>query len=203
MDFKNLFIESLASFLIVFRRFIFLITTPYKTLRRISFEKDYGQIFIILFFVFIYFQLAAYLKKSVVPSTYVFLIFLDYFLLTNLFFYFFARLLNKNINLSSFLFTFTYSLLPTLIWFIINSVFYFFLPPPRSITITGKIFSILFIAFSISLFIWKMILVYLSLRFSTKLGFYKIIYFLLLYLCIFIPYSMLLYQFKIFRIPFI
>jgi hypothetical protein len=97
----------------------------------------------------------------------------------------------------------SYSLFPTLIWFTTNSVLYRFLPPPRTISILGKAFSVLFLSFSISLLVWKLILVYLAIRFSSKLNFYNIVYIILLYLCIFIPYSLLLYHLKIFRIPFI
>lgn len=203
MDFKSLFIGLIASMLIVVRRFILLVLTPYKTLRKISLENDCSQIFIILFFVFFYFQLASSLRKTVISPNVIFVIFLINFFLTNLFFYFLAKLSNKEIKFKSFIFTFSYSLFPTLLWFITNSFVYYFLPPPRTLSILGKLFTFVFIAFSISLLAWKLILFYLSLRFSTKLGFYRILYLALLYLSIFIPYSILLYQLKIFRIPFI
>jgi hypothetical protein len=80
---------------------------------------------------------------------------------------------------------------------------YILFPPPRFPTLLGKGFSIFFIAFSISLLIWKFILFYLALRFSTKLSFFRLIYLIFLYLTWFVPYSFLLYYFKIFRVPFI
>lgn len=203
MDFKNTIVDFTASLLIVLRRFILLIFTPYKTLRKISFEKDRPQILIIFIFIFIYFYLSAFLRKSFYTPGLIFIIFTGQFLLTVLFFYLIAKSLNREVDLDSFIFTLSYSLFPTIIWFITNSVFYYFLPPPRRLTIGGKLFSIFFIAFSVSLLVWKAILFFLSIRFSSRLGVYRVLYLILLYLCLFAPLSLLLYQLKIFRIPFI
>ncbi len=203
MDFKQHGMELAASFLIVIQRFLLLIFTPYKTMRKISSEKDHSQIFIILFFVFIYFQLASKAKQLFLPSLLPPVFFLFHFSITILFLYSISRFISKSTKLDSFIFTLSYSLFPTLIWFTTNSVLYRFLPPPRTISILGKAFSVLFLSFSISLLVWKLILVYLAIRFSSKLNFYNIVYIILLYLCIFIPYSLLLYHLKIFRIPFI
>lgn len=195
--------ELAASFFIVIQRFLLLLFTPYKTMRKISAEKDTSQIFIIFFFVFIYFQLAGKAKQLFLPSLLPPAFFLFHFSITIIVLYSISHFISKSAKLQSFLFTVSYSLLPTLIWFTTNSLLYRFLPPPRTISLLGKAFSVLFISFSISLLVWKLILVYLAIRFSSKLNFYHIIYIILLYLCIFIPYSLLLYQFKIFRVPFI
>lgn len=203
MDFKDIIADLLSSFLIVFRRSLLLIISPYKTLRKISLDNDYTQIVIILGFVLGYFLWAGKLREFVVSPLIIFLFFLFNFVFTVCFFYYVSRLLTKNIKMISLVFTLSYSLLPTLVWFTINSLFYFLIPPPRTISILGKSFSIIFVAFSISLLIWKVILFYLAIRFSTKFNFFRTIYLIILYLCIFIPYSLLLYNFKIFRIPFI
>lgn len=203
MDFKNILIDLIASFLIVSRRFVLLIFTPYKTLRKISFEKDNVQILIIFSFAFLYFYLSSFLRKSVYGSILIFLIFIGQFLLTALFFYLITRSFDRETTLRSFIFTLTYSLFPTIIWFFSNSIFYYFLPPPRRLTLGGKFFSVFFVAFSLSLLVWKAILFFLSVRFSSRLGAYRVFYLILLYLCLFTPLSILLYQLKIFRIPFI
>lgn len=203
MDFKNILIDLIASFLIVSRRFVLLIFTPYKTLRKISFEKDNTQILIIFSFVFLYFYLSSFLRESAYGSTLIFLIFISQFLLTALFFYLITRSFERATTFRSFIFTLTYSLFPTIIWFFSNSIFYYFLPPPRRLTLGGKFFSVFFIAFSVSLLVWKAILFFLSVRFSSKLGAYRVFYLILLYLCLFTPLSILLYQLKIFRIPFL
>ena len=172
-------------------------------MRKISQENDYWQIALIFFFVFLYFKFIYYLRPNPYPATFIFIIFILNFCLTVLFFYLLNSRVNRNIKLSSFIFTFTYSLFPTLIWFIANSFLYLLIPPPRTLSILGRVFSIFFISFSVSLLIWKIILVYLAIRFSSKLNFYRIIYSIFLYLCLLLPYSVFLYQLKIFRIPFI
>jgi len=206
MDFKKTLIDFLISFLIICNRLIGLVLDPYKTMRKISLEKDYWQLSIIIGIIFIYFKFIYYLREKIYPATLVYSLFIFNFLLTVAFFYFLSKIFSKNkkeINLLSFIFTFVYSLFPTLIWFLSTSILYIFLPPPRTFSLMGKGFSIFFIAYSLSLLIWKFILVYLAVRFSSKQNFFKIILMIFLYLIWFIPYSILLYQLKFFRIPFI
>lgn len=195
-------VKLITAFILVIRNFVFLIFSPYKTIRKISAEDDYYQLGIIFCLVFIYFKFIYYLRSDPYPATFVFIIFLINFLLTTGFFYLASKSSGK-VNFRSFVFTFSYSLFPTLIWFITNSILYVLFPPPRFPSLLGKGFSIFFIAYSISLLVWKLILFYLSLRFSTKLNFFGISYLIVLYLMWFIPYSIFLYNFKIFRIPFI
>ncbi|VVA44057.1 conserved membrane hypothetical protein [Candidatus Roizmanbacteria bacterium] len=206
MDFKKILVNILSSFLIVINRFIGLIFNPYKTMRHISEEKDIYQPTLIITVIFIYFKFIYYLRDKIYPATFVYILFIINFLLTVAFFYLLSKLFTKNkkeIKLSSFIFTFVYSLFPTLIWFLSTSILYIFLPPPRTFSLMGKGFSIFFIAYSLSLLIWKLILVYLAVRFSLKQNFFRIIFMLIFYLIWFIPYSIFLYQFKLFRIPFI
>jgi hypothetical protein len=208
MDFKKFFVDCLTAFVIVIKRFLLLIILPYKTMRKISLEKDYYQLLIISILVFLYFKFIYFLRDKPYPATFLFVIFLIDFLLTILFFYFLSKLFNtiknkKEIYFVSFIFTFSYSLLPTLIWFLSTSLLYVILPPPRTLSILGKGFSIFFVAFSLSLLIWKFILVYLAVRFSSKQNFFRIFYMLILYIVWYIPYSIILYDFRLFRIPFI
>jgi hypothetical protein len=130
----------------------------------------------------------------------IFFIFLINFFLTTCFFYLLTK---KKAAFSSFIFTFSYSLFPTLIWFLSTSLLYVFLPPPRTFSLLGRTFSIFFIAYSLSLLIWKLILEYLAIRFSSKQNFLRIFYMIVLYLIWFLPYSVFLYYFSFFRIPFI
>lgn len=208
MDFKNFLANCLTAFVIVIKRFFLLIFYPYKTMRKISLEKDYYQLLIITGLIFLYFKFIYFLRDKTYPATLVFLFFLFNFLLTVSFFYllnkFFSSNQNKKeISFSSFIFTFSYSLFPTLIWFLSTSFLYIVLPPPRTFSILGQGFSIFFIAYSLSLLVWKLILVYLAIRFSSKQNFFRIFYMIILYLTWFLPYSVLLYYFYFFRIPFI
>ena len=206
MDFKKILVNFLASFFVLLKRFILLIISPYKTMRKISYEKDYYQPIIIISLVFIYFKFIYYLRDKIYPATLIYFLFIINVLLTVIFFYLLSKLFSNNkkeITFSSFVFTFSYSLFPTIIWFLSTSILFIFLPPPRTFSILGKGFSIFFVAYSMSLLIWKLIIGYLAMRFSSKQNFFKIIYMIILYLIWFIPYSIFLYQFKLFRIPFI
>ena len=195
--------DLLSSLILVVKNFFLLIIFPYRTMRRLSRESDYGQVFILFLIIFLYFKCAYFLRDKPYPATYTFLVFFLHFSLTVAFFYGLSRVADNKIKLSSFIFTLSYSFIPSLIWFASSSLLYIFVPPPRSLTLLGKGFSIFFIAYSVSLLSWKAILMYLALRFSARAGFYRIIYMLVLFLLWFIPYSVLLYQLKIFRIPFI
>lgn len=172
-------------------------------MRRISFEKDSRQIFFIFLLVFTYFKFIYFLKTDRYPASFTFFIFLLNFFLMIGFFYFLGKIFNHRIKLSSLIYTFSYSLFPTIIWFFSVSILYIFLPPPRTASFLGKLFSIFFITYSLVILFWKIILFYLALRFSTRLNFYRIIYFFILFLLWFIPYSVFFYYLKIFRLPFI
>jgi hypothetical protein len=202
MDFNQWFVDFLASLIMVFRRLVLLIFFPYKTLRKISQENDNSQVLIILLFVFLYFQFGGKIRPFYYSPWVMFLIFLVNFFLGIGFFCLVFRV--KEISqVRSFLFTLSYCLLPTLMWFVSSSIFYYLLPPPRTMSLWGKGFSIFYIAFSVSVLAWKLILTYLAIRFSAKKNFYQVIYYLILYLAIILPYSVLLYQLRIFRVPFI
>ena len=172
-------------------------------MRKISLEKDYCQTAIIFGLVFLYFKFIYFLRDETYPATLIFLIFVINFFLTIFSFYFLSKIFEDRLNWKSFVITFSYSIFPTLIWFLSTSLLYLFLPPPRTLSLLGKGFSVFFIAFSLSLLIWKLILVYLAVRFSSKQNFLRIFYMIILYLTWFIPYSIFLYYFHFFRIPFI
>ena len=171
MDFKTFLVNFLTALVIVVKRFFLLIFYPYKTMRKISLEKDYYQLLIITGLIFLYFKFIYFLRDKPHPATLIFLIFLFNFFLTVFFFYCLSKNFEKDVRLRSFIFTFSYSLFPTLIWFLSTSILYIFLPPPRTFSLLGKGFSIFFIAYSLSLLIWKLILEYLAVRFSTKQNF--------------------------------
>lgn len=210
MDFKkdkirDFFLEIITALILVFRHFLFLMIFPYKTLRKISLEKDFFQTAIIFLLIFIYFKLAYFLKDKPYSATFTFFIFCINFFLTTLFFYFLAVYCfkRKEASFLSLLPTFAYTLFPTLIWFSIVSFLYIILPPPRKLSFLGISFSIFFLSFSLTLFLWKIILTFLALRFSLRLSFFQIVYAFIFYAVWFIPYSIFLYQLRIFRLPFI
>lgn len=197
--------------MIIFLRNCFgLIFYPYRTMRGISKDSDFLQVGIIFFLIYLYFITANIIRKKTLhpfiissSSFITFTFFLLTFFFVLIFFYLTGRRLNKKTQYLSLLSCFSYALIPTLIWFLTTSIFYLVIPPPRGLTFPGKLFSLFFIFYSTVLFFWKTILFYLSLRFSVKANFYKIIFLVIFFLIWFLPYSYLMYQLKIFRIPFI
>ena len=198
------------SLILVFHYASGLILYPYKTMRKITAEKDYYQVGIIFACIYGYFILAAAVRQKtfqpliLTSSAFLsFIFFLGTFFLVVSFFYVLSTIFKNKINISALIFSFAYSLLPTFFWFLVTSLLYYFIPPPRTFSVGGKSFSIFFTIFSLSLLSLRIILYYLSLRFSLKLGFYTIVLFTFIFSLWFLPYSYFMYQLKIFRIPFI
>lgn len=183
-----------ASLIIVLRRSTLLIFSPYKTMRSISLEKDYFQLFWIAFFITLYFLMTGFTKI---------VYFLILFSGTLIIMYAVEKVWKKTNNISNILFSFSYGLLPTTIWFYLSLALFYLLPPPRTLSLQGKIFSVLYVSFSLSLLLWKLILTYLAIRFSLKLGFYSTMITLTLYvLCIFVV-SYYGYTLGLSKVPFI
>lgn len=184
----------IASLIIVLRRSILLIFTPYKTMRRISIENDYLQLFWIALFILLYFTITGFVKI---------------FIFTVLFFgtlalmYALGRGWKKVVKISNILFTFSYGLLPTTIWFYLSMALFYLLPPPRTPSLQGKVFSVLYVSFSLSLLLWKLILTYLAIRFSLKLGFYSTMFVLILYILCILSISYFGFTLGLSKVPFI
>lgn len=96
-----------------------------------------------------------------------------------------------------------YSLIPTVIWFFVTSLLYIVLPPPRTSSVQGVLFSIFFLVFSITLFFWKATITYLTLRFGLRLDLSRILVVLVVTIPLLVLYSIGMFRLGIFRIPFI
>lgn len=96
-----------------------------------------------------------------------------------------------------------YSLIPTLLWFLTTSLLYVILPPPRTTSPQGILFSVLFLVFSATLLLWKITIGYLTLRFGLRLDLVKILIVTALVLPILALYSIGMYRLGIFKVPFI
>ena len=154
---------------------------PYSTYRHLTHE-DPLQLLIMWGFIGAYFFLVSPLKIHTfhpflltINATRLFTMALTSYIGICLFLMVMSKLLTQTTNLKAILLAWGHSLTPTLMWFFTTSVFYVILPPPRHETWLGRIFSILFITFSISLLVWKGILYYLTLRFALKLDLLKIV----------------------------
>src|SRR3989338_5197974 len=228
---SHILAHILSSLILVARNFLFLIISPYKTMRRIAKETDFGQLVIIFCLAVAYFYYAQTVRQrafhpllaspSIAASLGMFGV--TFILITKFFYYVSQRMsimdgadehakgnktykankTNVSIQYKPFVFTFAYSLLPTFIWFYATSTLYYLLPPPRTTSFLGKGFSMVFIVFSVSLLLWRIVLLYLSIRFSTKASFYRIALSMALFTLWFLPYCYAMYKLEIFRIPFI
>ncbi|PIZ64999.1 hypothetical protein COY14_03295 [Candidatus Roizmanbacteria bacterium CG_4_10_14_0_2_um_filter_36_9] len=205
MDFKDLIFSLFASSVLFIRRSIFLVIAPYKTMRKVARDEDSIQPVLIMGLILVYFFFASSLRSHVYHPIILFEVTLINLALTILFFAILRLvfLSEKKVNLRPFLILFTYTLIPTLIWFLVNSFLFRLLPPPRTFSLLGRGFSLIYLSFSIAILFWKIIITYLAIRYSTTFTFFRIIYSSLLYLLIVIPYSVLLYSFGLFRIPFL
>jgi hypothetical protein len=205
MGFKSYFADIFIVILQVLRRATLLVVSPYKTMRMISFDGSFKEVVVIFLIIGAYFLFADHQRSYIISPVVIFFITILHYLLTALFFAVFKITLGqeKSIEIKGFLRLFAYSLIPTTVWFYANSSLYVLLPPPRTESIWGEIFSIAFISFSISILFWKIIVLYLAVRFSTSLRFFSIMYAMSLYIAFILPYSFFLYALKLFRIPFL
>lgn len=204
-------VKFIKEFIIFSRNTIGSINSPYATFRRLSSTtSDLGQVFFIWFLVLLYFAFTSLVKNGTANPyllTYKFniLFFSTAVTFAGIIFLLFllAKIVGAKTNIKTLIILWSYTLFPTLVWFFLTSLFYLILPPPRSLTMLGKIFSLFFIFLSSILFFWKIILYYLTLRFGLKLGLYKIGVISIFtgpFVCL---YAIIMYQMGIFRIPFI
>lgn len=205
MDFKQLILRIVSSIIIFLHRIIRLFFSPYKTMRLIAEDDDMVQLTLIILSIGGYFYIADKLRQYEYRPLLLFGLTIIHFFITVGFFVFLRMVVKneKTINIKPALLLFGYSLIPTLIWFLVNSWLYYLIPPPRTISFFGKGFSIFYIGFSIGVLFWKIIVVYLAVRFITRFTFFRIAYSILLYIACMIPYSLFLYSLRLFRIPFL
>jgi len=114
-----------------------------------------------------------------------------------------GKVLKGYINVASLIVLWSYTLLPTLLWFLVTSLLFIFIPPPRTMSFPGKVFSSLYLVFSMAVLLWKMILYYLTLRFGLRFDLSKIVVFSLIMVPFIGVYSWSMYRLGIFRIPFL
>lgn len=187
------------------------LNSPYATYRKIVVDDESAkQTVFIWFAAFLYFIFAVAIRSGL-RNPYILTMELNILMISGMtgFFvflcllYLIGKVLGGRGKLKSFYILWVYSLLPTIIWFFLTSVMYLILPPPRTLSIWGKSFSIIFIALTIALFLWKAVLYYLTLRFGLKLELLKISLITLIVLPVAVVYSLFTYRLGIYRIPFL
>lgn len=202
---------SLLTALIAFgRNSIGLVTRPYETCRRIVEKSHPFELLYVGTLLTLYFVLASLVKvarfrpflltrqlvvlAAAAALTYCFVVAL---------FWLVGRLVGGTGKLRGLAILWGYSLLPTALWFFVTSVLYVLLPPPRTTSVQGVVFSVFFLVFSVTLFFWKATITYLSLRFGLRLDLARILVVLVVSIPILALYSIGMYRVGIFRIPFL
>ena len=192
------------------RNIIGITTRPYEAYRRIVDHGSLWELVYIGLVLAVYFALASLVKTAAFRP----------FLLTKQFVLLFAAALLGYLvtvlalwiigtivggvgKVSSLALGWAYTLIPTVTWFLATSLLYVILPPPRTTSVLGISFSIVFLLFSVMLFWWKLTLAYLTLRFGMRLDLGKIIVVAAFSLIVVGLYSRFIYTLGIFTVPFI
>lgn len=203
-------LKILKLFILFTKNLALVINAPYVAFRKLGKGEDVGQTGFIFAIALLYFAFASLIRQGLSNP---YLLTLEFnklvffssinFLLSIVLLYQVGKMFGGKGTISSIFLSWSYTLLPTITWFFITSLMYIFLPPPRTLSTPGKLFSIAFIAISLTLLFWKLVLYYLTLRFSFKLDLLRIIgvsIVLAPFICI---YGIGMYRLGVFRIPFI
>ena len=192
------------------RTLIGLISRPYETYRRIATHGRPGELLYIGLLMSCYFALASLVKIAsfrpfLLTAQFAVLAFgaASGVMLAWLSIAAVGRLMGKRGSGVVVLLSWSYTLLPTVTWFLATSVLYVVLPPPRTTSLPGVIFSLLFLVFSATLFWWKITLSYLALRFSLKLSLPQAV---IVGVCSapgVAAWAYAMYKYGVFRVPFL
>lgn len=208
---EKIILFLIHSFFLFVRNSIGCFNNPYVTYRRLIQEKTAVMQTVFIFMIaFLYFLFVSMIRTGI-HHPLILTLRLNVLLINSLIgfigmillIYISGRLTKTQWKIRSIFILWSYTLIPTLVWFIATSILFLLFPPPRTLTIWGKIYSIVFIAFSMGLLYWKLILYYLTLRFSLKTDLLKIGKISFIIFPLVVVYALVSYQLKIFRIPFI
>lgn len=156
---------------------------PYETWRRLVAESDLLQIGFWVFLLWLYLSLAVVVRNGLGTGA----LFLTFnlnrlfnitvitFLVVILLMWLVGLWCGGKGKLKEVASSWAFSYLPTLFWFFSTTLLYVLLPPPRTESMLGKMFTLVYLAFSLSLIFWKIILYYLTLRFSLRMNLWQIV----------------------------
>lgn len=192
------------------RTVIGLVVRPYETYRRIIARGSAGELLYIGLVLAVYFSLASVVKVAAFRP----------FLLTRQFLLLAAgavsgaliatccivlagRMLKISASFERIFLAWSYTLIPTVLWFFATSLLFVVLPPPRTTSLPGMAFSLLFLIFSATLLWWKVTLAYLTLRFGLKADFGKGLVIAMMSAPVLFAWSYSMYKAGIFTVPFL
>lgn len=192
------------------RNVIGLVTRPYETYRKIVNHGSYWEFVPLTILIGSYLGIASFVKTAAFRPYMLTKQFIVLALAAGITFGFVVgllwivgRLVGGKGTIRGLLLGWAYTLIPTVCWFYTTSLLYMLLPPPRTTRPLGILFSVLFLLFSSVLFFWKIILSYLTVRFSLKLDLLRITIVFFIVIPIVALYSFGMYRLGIFKIPFV
>lgn len=192
------------------RTTIGLITRPYETYRSIVHHGVLWEMVWVWAVISLYFAIATIVRTPIFRPFFLTKHFLSVliaaiigYLLISCSLWVIGRFLNGKGSFREMLLAWGYTLVPSVLWFLATSLLYVLIPPPRTTSLAGISFSILYLVFSATLFFWKVTLAYLSLRFGMRLDLAKITVVTAVTLPIIGLYSYAMYSLGIFKVPFV
>lgn len=192
------------------RAFVGIIGKPYETMRTLAREASLWEMIPIAVIFFGYFAVASLVKTAAFRPyllTKQFILLsggaLAGFFLTVILLYISGKILRSTGTFRSIMISWAYTLYPTVAWFLFTSLLFLILPPPRSTRMEGIVFSLLYIIISTTILSWKIILSYLTIRFSLRFSTGKILLTALMTGPFVALYYVFLYRLGIFRVPFL
>lgn len=201
---------AVSTFALVFRRIVFLAIAPYREMRTIVLHGSVIELLYVWLFVVGALALVTLLhgeQNALLPLAKHFLSLLAVVFVSHagfmLIFWILALIMQKNMSWYGMIMGWSYSLIPTLVWFVGTALLFVLFPPPRTVTLLGALGSTLFLVASGVLFFWKMTLFYVALRFSLRIDLVRIGFIFCVMALIFATYSIVMYHLGIFRVPFL
>lgn len=183
---------------------------PYKTMRQILWEKNYGHLISIGFLCWVYFLFSGSIKYGVWENPLFFTAsvgkvfntcLITYFLISGSI-YLTGKLFGGKGKFLDVLILWSFTYFPTLFWFLTTSLLYFLLPPPRTLSLQGVFFSLFYIVLTVWLFFWKGLLYFLTLRFSLRMNVWQIVRSSVVLWPLWFLYFLLLNRMGVWKIPF-
>ncbi|MBI3385419.1 hypothetical protein HY030_04465 [Candidatus Gottesmanbacteria bacterium] len=188
-----------------------MLNHPYQTTRSVAMKKPLLPILIIGSLVWVYLTFAVVVKFGLSTGG-LFLTFnlgrLFYsiaatFLLIAISMFVVGKLFGGKGQIQAVFAVWSFSYLPTLLWFLITTIFYVILPPPRTQSFFGQLFSIFYLFLSLGLLFWKVLLYFLTLRHAMRLTLWQTIRTTFVLWPLYIAYFLFLNRLEIFKIPFV
>lgn len=200
-----------ASWLLFIRHLLGLAIKPYSTVRTVVDKGIWGELWIVVVLATAYLAFSSLLKTQTLHPLLLTKQFVllsigalgGYLLIVGILSVMVLLQKQKNLKIKGVAVAWGYSLIPTGVWFFITSFLYVVLPPPRTESGLGVVFSLVYLTMSAVLFFWKAELYYLVLRFGLRLDLAKIILLTAIILPTVGVYSVIMLYLEIFRVPFI